>query len=179
MKKITIDNKEFHSCILSTTIKRAVENMAALINEDYAGKQVLFISILNGSFIFTSDLLKRINLTCRVSFVKLSSYHNDSSTGIIKEIIGLVEDISNCDVIILEDIVDTGVTIESIVMQLKKLNPASIKIATLLFKPQAFQKNLLIDYVGIEMPNGFLVGYGLDYNGFGRNHEDIYTLVEK
>lgn len=178
MKKIKLVDKEFKTCILSTTIKRAVENMASQINEDYAGKKVLFISILNGSFIFSADLLKKIQLECRISFVKLSSYHKDSSTGTVKELIGLVEDISDCHVIILEDIVDTGITIESIILQLKKKKPASLKVATLLFKPQAFQKNLLIDYVGIEMPNGFLIGYGLDYNGYGRNLEDIYTLQE-
>lgn len=179
MKRISFAGKEFKTCIFSSAIQTAIENIAIQINEDYQDKEILFISILNGSFMFTSDLLKHIEVNCRISFVKLSSYKDDESTGTVKEIIGLSEDISNCHVIILEDIVDSGLTIESIYQQLKLKNPASIRIGTLLFKPQAFQKNLLIDYVGIEMPNGYLIGYGLDYNGFGRNYEDIYEMIDK
>jgi hypoxanthine phosphoribosyltransferase len=128
---------------------------------------------------FASDLVRKINGFCQISFVKLSSYHSIESTGTVRELIGLNEDISNKHVILLEDIIDSGLTIDTITSQLKSKNPASLKIATLLFKPQAYQKNLKIDYIGIEMPNGFLVGYGLDFNGFGRNLEDIYTLNEE
>ena len=179
MKKIIIQGKEFKTSILSTNIKRAIERVSLEINQDYAGKDILFISILNGSFMFASDLVRKITLNCQISFVKLTSYASDTSSGSVKELIGLNEDLAGRHVIILEDIVDTGLTIESIASQLKKKKPASLKVATLLFKPQAYQKNMVIDYVGLEMPNGFLVGYGLDYDGFGRNLEDIYVLAEK
>jgi len=179
MRKINIQGKEFKTSILSANIKRAIERLALEINQDYEGKDILFISILNGSFMFASDLVRKITVNCQVSFVKLSSYEEGASSGIVKELIGLKEDIAGRHVIILEDIVDSGLTIESITGQLKSKKPASLKIATLLFKPQAYLKNLKIDYVGLEMPNGFLVGYGLDFEGYGRNLEDIYTLVEK
>ena len=178
MKKIVIQSKEFELSILSVNIKRSVERMAFEINEDYSGKEIMFICILNGSCIFASDLIRKIKLPCQISFIKLSSYFEKESTGTVKELIGLNEDISGRDVIILEDIVDSGMTIETVSSRLKKKHPASLKIATLLFKPQAYQKNLNLDYVGIEMPNGFLIGYGLDYNGYGRNLEDIYVLHE-
>jgi len=178
MKKIVIQDKEFKLSILSANIKRSIERMAFDINQDYEGKEVLFICILNGSFIFASDLLKKIKLSCQISFVKLSSYFENESTGTVKELIGINEEITGRNVIILEDIVDSGMTIETVTSKFKSMNPASLRIATLLFKPQAYRKNLVIDYVGIEMPNSFLVGYGLDYNGYGRNLEDIYVLEE-
>jgi hypoxanthine phosphoribosyltransferase len=178
MKKIVVQGKEFELSILSVNIKRSIERLAVEINEDYAGKDIMFICILNGSCIFASDLIRKIKLPCQISFIKMTSYIGKESTGTVKEIIGLNEDISGRDVIILEDIVDSGMTIETVSSKLKTKHPASLKIATLLFKPQAYQKNLNLDYVGIEMPNGFLIGYGLDYNGYGRNLEDIYVLKE-
>lgn len=178
MKKVIIQDKEFKMSILYVNIKRSIERMAFDINQDYEDKEILFISILNGSFMFASDLVRKIKGPCQISFVKLSSYVNGESMGTVSELIGLNEDISGQHVIILEDIIDSGMTIEGVYNRLKKQKPASLKIATLLFKPQAFQKSLKIDYIGIEMPNGFLVGYGLDYNGYGRNYEDIYSLNE-
>jgi hypoxanthine phosphoribosyltransferase len=177
MKKIKILDKEFKLAMANLHIRRAVENLANQINNDYKNQDVLFISILNGSFMFTAELMKKIDLKCRISFIKVKSYSGDSSTGNVIEVIGLSEKIENQHVIVLEDIVDTGTTLSHLCADLKKQNPASLKVASLLFKPLAYQKNLKIDYVGIEMANEFLVGFGLDYNGYGRNLEDIYKAI--
>ena len=126
---------------------------------------------------FTSDLLKMIRMNCQVSFMKLSSYSGDTSTGIVNELIGLNEDISGRSVVIVEDIVDTGTTLKKIVSQLSGMKPKQIKIATLLLKPEAFDGSIHIDYVGFEIPNDFIVGYGLDYNQLGRNYEGIYKII--
>ena len=178
MKKVKILDKEFKMAIPSASIKRAIDEVATRINNDYFEEEILFLSILNGSFMFASDLVKRIKPLCQLSFVKLSSYDGASSTGTFKELIGLNEDIKGRKVIVIEDIVDTGATIETVLKQLKALKPASLKVATLLFKPQSYLKILKIDYVGIEIPEDFLIGYGLDYNGYGRNFEDIYSLIK-
>jgi hypoxanthine phosphoribosyltransferase len=178
MRKIKILDKEFKVFIKSTEIQRAVASVAECINHDFQGKEIVFISVLNGSFMFTTDLLKKIIPQCTVSFVKLSSYQGDASTGKVKQLIGLAEDLEGKNVILLEDIIDTGITIEALVGQLRALKVADLRIATLLFKPQAYTKNLKIDYVGLEIPNDFIVGYGLDYNGYGRNYEHIYVVNE-
>jgi hypoxanthine phosphoribosyltransferase len=177
MRKIKVLDKDFKIFIPSINIKRAVENIAMQINNDYDGREVLFISILNGAFMFSAELLKHITVPCKISFVKLSSYDGNSSSGHVKELIGLNEDLKGKNIIILEDIIDTGLTIESIVNQIKEKKPASLKVATLLFKPQAYQKNLRIDYTGLEIANEFIIGFGLDYNGYGRNYENIYALT--
>ena len=179
MKKIKIQDKEFKMFIPSVNIKRAIDHVAMQINSDYIDKEILFISILNGAFMFSADLIKKITVPCNITFIKLSSYSGGSSTGIVKEVIGLTDSIKDKHIIILEDIIDTGTTIESVVKQLKAKGPASIKVATMLFKPQAYLKNLMIEYIGLDIPNEFLVGYGLDYDGFGRNFEDIYALTKK
>lgn len=178
MKKVKILDKEFKMAIPAATIKQAIDQVAMQINNDYFEDEILFLSILNGSFMFASDLVKRIKPLCQLSFVKLSSYNGDSSSGTFKQLIGLNEDIKGRKVIVIEDIVDSGATIEMVVKQLKALQPESVKIATLLFKPQSYLKNLQIDYVGLEIPGDFLVGYGLDYNGYGRNFEDIYSIIK-
>jgi len=148
------------------------------ISDNEAGKNPLFVCILNGSFMFAAELFKRIDLIeTEITFVKLASYQGDKSTGEVKQLIGLNENIAGRTVIILEDIVDTGITIENILEQLKKLNPAEIKIATLLLKPDALQKDVQLDYIGLEIPNDFIVGYGLDYNGQGRNLINIYSVI--
>lgn len=176
MDKIKILDKEFRVSLSSSTIQQAVARVASQINADFSGEEVLFISILNGSFMFTADLLKQINLPARISFVKVSSYAGAATSGNVKELIGLNEDISGKNVVIIEDIIDTGITIENIVKQLKAKNPAKLKVASLLFKPEAYLKEMKIDYVGLEIPNLFIVGYGLDYDGYGRNFEDIYVV---
>jgi hypoxanthine phosphoribosyltransferase len=178
MKKVKLLDKEFEVSIPSEKIQSIVAEMAKKINNDYKDKNVpLFISILNGSFMFTADLFKHIDFTCEVTFLKLTSYRGTSSTGSVRQLIGVNESIEGRDVIVLEDIVDTGITIEQILGQLKSFEPASVKVATLLFKPEAYQKEMEIDYIGMEIPNDFIVGYGLDYDGLGRNLADIYTLI--
>ncbi len=178
MKQVKIHDKTFEIYITYEKIRSVVEKMADKMNIDLAHKKPLFICILNGSFMFAAELFKRIELLeTEISFVKLASYHGDKTSGEVKQLIGLNEDIEGRTVVILEDIVDTGITIESILEQLRKLNPREVKIATLLLKPDALQKDVQLDYVGLEIPNDFIVGYGLDYDGYGRNLLDIYSVV--
>lgn len=178
MKKVKLKDKEFEVSIPSEKIQEAIAKMAKIINADYKDKEVpLFISILNGSFMFTADLFKHIDFVCEVTFLKLTSYRGTASTGAVRQLIGVNEAIEGRDVIVLEDIVDTGITLEQILGQLKSFEPASVKVATLLYKPEAYQKDMDIDYIGMEIPNDFIVGYGLDYDGLGRNLADIYTLI--
>ena len=177
MKTVKIKDKEFSVSIAADEIHEAVCNVAQKINKDMDGKTPLFLAILNGSFMFASDLFKQLTIQCEISFVKLSSYQGTTSTENVKTIIGLTDDIKGKTVIIVEDIVDTGYTIQDIIDNLKKFDPAEIRICTMLFKPNAYKKNINIDYVGIEIPNDFIVGYGLDYDGLGRNLADIYKIV--
>lgn len=178
MKRIQLLDKEFVLSIPASDIKRAIWDMAMKINRDLHDKNPLMVCILNGSFMFSADLMKLIEFPCEISFVKLSSYHGMESTGEVKQLIGLNENVEGRTVVLLEDIVDTGVTIENLVRQLKTQNPADVKIATLLFKPEACTRDIKLDYVGLEIPNDFIVGYGLDYDGYGRNLPDIYTVVK-
>ncbi len=178
-KKIKIRDKEFELRITSSTIQEAVSSLAKKLNQDLsnADKEVVFIGILNGSFMFASDLFKQISICCKITFLKLASYQGTQSTGIVKSLIGINENIKNKIVVVLEDIVDTGETLENIISQLRGYEPAEIRIATFLFKPKAYAKTISIDYVGIEIPNNFVIGYGLDYDGYGRNLPEIYSLV--
>ena len=167
-------------CIARSQVRTCIEHIADRINSDYAGREILFVAVLNGAFVFAADLVRRIKLPCRISFVKVASYQGDSSEGIIRELIGLKEDLNGKHVVLVEDIVDTGFTLEHIMKQIKSNHkPASIAVASLLFKPQSYRKSIVIDYVGIEIPNNFVVGWGLDYHGYGRNLEDIYVIEEK
>lgn len=178
MKQVKLHDKEFRVSIPAEKIQEAIAKMAVNINNDYQKKDTpLFISILNGSFMFTADLFKHIDFVCEVTFLKLTSYKGTASTGAVRQLIGVNEAIEGRDVIVLEDIVDTGITLEQILGQLKSFEPASVRVASLLFKPEAYQKDLHIDYIGMEIPNDFIVGYGLDYDGLGRNLPDIYTLI--
>jgi adenylate kinase len=178
MDIITVKDKSFKPYISTEQLQASVEKVAAQINIDYKGSTPLFLGVLNGSFMFFGDLLKSINLECTVSFVKLASYEGTSTTGVVSELIGLSEDISGRDIILVEDIVDTGNTLVKLYEILTDKNPKSIKIATLLYKPEAYKKSHNIDYVGTEIPNAFVLGYGLDYNGLGRNLSSIYVLNE-
>ena len=178
MKRIQILDREFELSIPFATIDASIEKMSHKINAELADKNPLMICVLNGSFMFAADLMKKLDFPCEISFVKLASYQGTSTTGKVKELIGLNEDIKGRTVVILEDIVDTGITIEMIKDQLRALEPADIKTATLLFKPEACKKDTTLDYIGMEIPNDFIVGYGLDYDGYGRNLADIYTVVE-
>jgi hypoxanthine phosphoribosyltransferase len=179
MKTVKILDKEFAISIKEEDVLKAVHAVAEKINIDMKGKNPLFIVILNGAFMFASDLFKKLNIECEVSFVKLSSYEGTKTTENVKTLIGLSDDIKGRNVIVLEDIVDTGHTVDDILESLKPHEPADVKIATLLFKPKAYLKKIPIDYVGIEIPNDFIVGYGLDYDGYGRNLADIYKIIPK
>jgi hypoxanthine phosphoribosyltransferase len=177
MKEIRVLDKLFKEYISEKEISERINVLAEKINKDFAGKEVVFLGILNGAFLFAADLFKRIDLKARISFVKLASYEGTKSSGSIKELIGWNEDIKNKDIIIIEDIVDTGNTLERIVGELVIRKASVIKIATLLLKPEAYTKDIPIDYVGFEIQNNFVIGYGLDYDGYGRNLPSIYTLV--
>jgi len=179
MKKIKLKDKEFGVSLDADEIQKIIKQLAQKINNDFKDKETpLFISILNGSFMFTADLLKQIDFNCEITFLKLSSYLGTSTTGNVKELIGINEKIQGRHVIVLEDIVDTGITLEQIVHELTKLKPADIRISTFLFKPDAYKKDIKIHYIGKEIPNDFIIGYGLDYDGLGRNLADIYTLIQ-
>jgi hypoxanthine phosphoribosyltransferase len=178
MKQVKVHDKTFELYIPYEKISSVIEKMAQKMNEELGEKDPLFLCILNGSFMFAADLYKRIKLVeTEISFVKLASYQGDSSTGKVKQLIGLNENIEGRTVVILEDIVDTGITITNIQDQLDKLNPKEVLIATLLLKPDSLQKEVNLDYVGLEIPNDFIVGFGLDYDGYGRNLIDIYTVI--
>lgn len=176
---IQINDKSFEVFIRENELQEKIKTLAARINDEYQGKEVIFIAILNGAFMFAADLLKSITLPCEISFVKVSSYHGGmSTTGRVDELIGLNATIENKEVIILEDIVDTGITIDKIITLLKAESPASVKVCTLLYKPDAFRGKKAPELVGITIPNKFVVGYGLDYDEKGRNLREIYQLKE-
>jgi len=177
MERIKVYDKEFELFIPNEQIMEVVSDMAEKINSDLAGRQVIFMGILNGAFMFASDLIRMITLDCQITFLKLASYAGTSSTGTVKRLIGINEDISRQTVVIIEDIVDTGITLENIIKQLSGYEPGEIRIATMLFKPDAYLKDIKLDYVGMEIPNDFILGYGLDYEGYGRNLAHIYTEV--
>lgn len=175
---IKVINKEFETFISNKKIDKAIQNIAKQINIDYKNKKPLFVVILNGAFMFAADLMKKLDIECEVSFVKLSSYQGTKSTEKVKKIIGLNESIAGRHIIIVEDIIDTGITMEHLLEEFRALKPMDIKISTLLFKPKAFRKDFAIDYVGLDIPNDFILGYGLDYDGFARNLPDIYKLIK-
>jgi hypoxanthine phosphoribosyltransferase len=180
MKKVKILDKEFEIFIPYEKIRSVIEKMADQMNTELADKDPLFLCILNGSFMFAAELFKRIDFVeSEISFVKLASYEGDSTTGKVKQLIGLNEEIEGRTVVILEDIVDTGITINNIQDQLDKMNPKEVLVATMLLKPDALQKEVNLKYVGLEIPNDFIVGYGLDYDGYGRNLLDIYSVVKE
>lgn len=178
MREVQLHDKRFSVSIGADKIDRAVQQVADRINVDYKGKNPLFLVVLNGAFMFASDLLKKVTIDCEISFVKLSSYSGTASTHVVRELIGLDEALTNRNVLVVEDIIDTGITMENTIQKLKHLQAADVKIVTLLYKPLAFRKNYPIDYIGLEIPNDFIVGYGLDYDGLGRNFPDIYKIIE-
>ncbi len=176
-RKVTLHDCQFSTYIFEEEIIARIQMLADQINQDYEGKNPLFLAVLNGSFMFASDLLKRVTVPCEIAFVRLSSYQDMQSTGKVKEVLGLVEDIKGRHVIILEDIVDTGHTLQLLEQQLLEKQPASLEVAALLVKPECLQYPLELKYVAKNIPNDFVVGYGLDYNGTGRNLRDIYKIV--
>lgn len=178
MDTIKINDKEFAVSIPEEKILKEVERLATQMSRDLAGKNPLFLGVLNGSFMFAADLFRRITIPAEISFVKLASYEGTASTGVIKEVIGLSENICGRTVVVVEDIIDTGCTMQKLLENLGTRSPESIHICTLLLKPEKLQVPLNVEYVALEIPNDFIVGYGLDYDGYGRNLKDIYTVVE-
>ena len=178
MRKIKILDKTFRTFIPEDKIQHRVKAVAEKLNEDMEGKNPLLLAVLNGSFIFAADLMRNITIPCEISFVKLASYQGTTSTGKIKEVIGLNEDLTDRTVIIIEDIVDTGATMKQMIESLGTRNPKSIHICSLLVKPDKLQVPLNIEYVAFEIPNDFILGYGLDYDRQGRQLRDIYVLDE-
>ena len=177
MATVKVHDKEFETYLSDEVIQKRVKEIAEQINRDYAGKRPLFIAILNGSFMFASDLFKSLSFEPELCFIKLASYKGMKSSGKVVSTIGLEEDIYGKDVIIVEDIVDTGKTLHHFLPKLMHMQPKSLKIATLLHKPEATEFPLTLDYIGFTIPNKFVVGYGLDYSGLGRNLKEIYQVV--
>lgn len=178
MNTIKVKDKEFAVSIPEEKILAEVERLAACLNRDLADKNPLFLCVLNGSFMFAADLFRRINIPAEISFVKLSSYEGTASTGKVKELVGLAEDITGRTVVVVEDIVDTGYTMKGLLADLVSRGPEAVHVCTLLLKPDKLKVPLDIKYVALEIPNDFIVGYGLDYDGYGRNLRDIYTVVD-
>lgn len=178
MNNIRIKDKEFTLSIPENEILAAVKRVGEEINKDLAGTNPLFICVLNGAFMFAGDLMKTVNIPCEITFIKLSSYEGLYSTGEVKEIIGLNESVVGRTVVVVEDIVDTGITMERILNSLTAKGAKDIHVATFLQKPDALQRDVQVDYIAMKIPNDFIVGYGLDYDGFGRNLKEIYTVVE-
>jgi hypoxanthine phosphoribosyltransferase len=179
MSLIQVHDKKFVPYLTVAQIDEQIKRLANEINKDYAGKRPLFIAILNGSFMFASDLFKELSGEPEICFIKLASYKGTSSTGNVITSIGLDESLTGRDVVVLEDIVDTGKTLNEFLPQLYNQQPASLKIVSLLHKPEALQYPIKIDYLGFSVPNKFLLGYGLDYDGMGRNLKEIYRLSEE
>lgn len=177
MSTIIVNNKQFEIFIDADLVQNRIKELAAQIELDYEGKEVCFVSVLNGALYFTSDLMLNYPQPCTLQTVKCKSYEGLSSTGKIDFQLPFTEQINNKHVILLEDIIDTGTTLTFLLDEIKAYHPASVKICTLLLKPDALTHPLSIDYIGFEIPNAFVLGYGLDYDGLGRNYKDIYKII--
>ncbi len=178
MNKIQVDGKDFEIFLENETISKRTRLIGIQLNVDYENRCPILIGVLNGSFVFMADLLKEVDIACEIGFIRIKSYQGTESTGTIKEAFGLPDDLAERDVIIIEDIVDTGLTLNYILEKVKSQNPASVQVCSLLFKPKALKTPIPeLTYVGFEIPNEFVVGYGLDYNDLGRNLKDIYRAI--
>ena len=177
MSRITINDKTFETSMPEAQIKWRVKELARQISQDMEGKNPLFLAVLNGAFIFAADLMREMTIPCEISFVKLASYQGITSTGKVHEVIGINENLQGRTVIILEDIVESGLTIKRMIESLGTRNTADIRVCTLFFKPDQLKEPLKLDYVAFEIPNDFILGYGLDYDQQGRGLKDLYTLV--
>jgi hypoxanthine phosphoribosyltransferase len=176
-ESVTIKDKSFNIYIKESEILERVQALADRINQEYEGKNPLFIAILNGSFMFASDLLKAVTVPCEITFVKVASYEATQSRGEVEEILGLEKDLKDRHIIVIEDIVDTGLTMMEIMKNIREFRPASLEVATFLLKPEALKQPMTLKFIGKEIPNRFVVGYGLDYDGFGRNLRHLYQLA--
>lgn len=177
MDTVKIHDKEFKVSISSGVIQNRIAELGSQLSKDMNGKRPLFVAVLNGAFLFAADLLKHVTCECEITFVRVSSYSGTQSIGQVRNLIGLSEKIEGRTVVIIEDIVDTGDTAMYLINELKKERPSEIRFASLLLKPKALKHDIHVDYTGFEVPNDFLVGFGLDYDGLGRNLNDIYTLI--
>jgi len=178
MTRVRLHDKEFEPYISEAELAADIDRLAAEIAAKYAGKRPLFLGVLNGAFFFASELLKRLDIECEISFVKVASYHGTRSTGTVSQLIGLNEKIEGRHVVVVEDIVDTGHTIKHIMDILAERHPASVSVATLLFKPDAYSQHIPVEHVARSIPNAFVVGSGLDHDGLGRNLPGILKIVE-
>ena len=177
MESVIIKDKRFEVNIPAAKIDQRIKELGAKLNEDLKNTRPIFVSVLNGSFIFAADLFREIKMEAEITFIRVSSYSGTESTGTVKSVVGIKENLEGRTVVIIEDIVDTGDTAIYLIDELKKQNPEKVLFASLLLKPDALRHPIKIDYVGFEVPNDFLVGYGLDYDGLGRNLKDIYKLA--
>ncbi len=176
MSIVKIKDKTFETSISAEEIAKRVKELAQQLSKDFEGKNPLFLAVLNGSFIFAADLMREITIPCEISFVKLASYQGTTSTGKIKEVIGINEDLSGRTVVIVEDIVESGRTMKRMIETLGTRNPASVHICTLFVKKEKLQVDLDIEYAAFSIPNAFIVGYGLDYDQQGRHLKEVYSL---
>ena len=176
MELVTVRDKVFKKFIPREHIEQTVNQIAADINRDYADKKPLLLAILNGAFVFAADLIRKLTIPCEISFVKYASYIGTQSSEEVKTLIGLNEEMNHRDIIVVEDIIDSGLTMEQLLKDLQQYKPSSVKLACFSLKPEAFKRSFTIDYLGMEIPNDFIVGYGLDYDGYGRNLPEIYKL---
>ena len=178
MDTVKIKDKSFRVSIPEAEIKERVKALAEQMSKDLEGKNPIFLGVLNGSFIFAADLMREMTIPCEISFVKLASYQGTTSTGKVQEVLGINEDLSGRTVVIVEDIVESGQTMKQMIESLGTRNPESVRICTLFFKPEKLKEELNLDYVAFSIPDDFIVGYGLDYDGLGRELKDVYTIVE-
>ena len=178
MDTVKIKDKSFRVSIPEAEIKERVKVLAEQMSKDLEGKNPIFLGVLNGSFIFAADLMREMTIPCEISFVKLASYQGTTSTGKVQEVLGINENLSGRTVVIVEDIVESGQTMKQMIESLGTRNPESVRICTLFFKPEKLKEELNLDYVAFSIPDDFIVGYGLDYDGLGRELKDVYTIVE-
>ena len=178
MDTVKIKDKIFRVSIPEAEIKQHVKALAEQMSKDLEGKNPIFLGVLNGSFIFAADLMREMTVPCEISFVKLASYQGTTSTGKVREVLGINENLSGRTVVIVEDIVESGQTMKQMIESLGTRNPESVRICTLFFKPEKLKEDLDLDYVAFRIPDDFIVGYGLDYDGLGRELKDVYTIVE-
>jgi len=176
---IEVLDRKFRRSITADEIQQQVARIAGELNGDLKDKNPVFLGILNGAFMFSADLFKLISIPCQISFLKLASYEGTSTSGRVRQLIGINQELKHRTVVVLEDIVDTGITLDTIIRQLNGFEPREVLVATLLHKPDALKRSVSLDYVGFEIPNEFIVGYGLDYDGYGRNLPEIYTLSDE